>query len=83
MDQSVTNFHSTSFSSPNIVTGHLPQLLDGPTLQFVFIPACSLAGAVTIVGKLALSAAVQVGLMTETAVAHLSGKTDREKCFFY
>lgn len=69
---------SVQFSLPNILAGCLPKLLDGSTLLLVFIPACSLAGAVTVVGKLTLGAAVQIGLVTETAVAHLSGKTERE-----
>lgn len=48
----------------------------------MLLPACCLAGAVTVVGKLTLSAAVQVGLMTETVVANLviqtGGKSRRE-----
>lgn len=66
------------FSSPNILAGRIANLLDGSTLLFVFIPACSLAGAVAVVGKLTLGTAVQFGLVPETAVAHLSGKTERE-----
>lgn len=66
------------FSLPNILVGCLADLPDGSTLLLVFIPACSLAGAVTIVGKLTLGTAVQVGLVPETAVAHLCGVTERE-----
>lgn len=41
----------------------------------MFLPACSLAGPVTVVGELTLAAAVQLGLMAKTTVAHLGGKT--------
>jgi len=67
-----------SFFLPNIFAGCFAYLLDGSTLLLVFIPACSLAGSVTIVSKPALSAAMQVALTPETAVAHLGGQTDRE-----
>lgn len=65
-------------SLPNILTGYLPKLLNGSTLLLVLIPACCLAGAVTVVGKLTLGTAVKVGLVTETAVAHLSGETEKK-----
>lgn len=44
-------------------------------LLLVFLPACSLAGPVAVVGELTLAAAVQLGLMAKTTVAHLRGKT--------
>lgn len=66
------------FYSPDIFTGGLPKFPDGFTLQLMFIPACSLTGPITVVGKPTLGTAVQLSLVTETAVAHLSGKTERE-----
>lgn len=66
------------FYSPDIFTGGLPKLPDGFTLLLMFIPACSLTGPITVVGKPTLGTAVQLSLVTETAVAHLSGKTERE-----
>lgn len=68
----------TQFILPNILAGCLAELPDGSTLLLMFVPACSLAGAVAVVGKLALGAAVQFGLTAETAVAHLSGQAERE-----
>lgn len=41
----------------------------------MLIPACSLAGSVTVVGEFTLGAAVQVGLVTEAAMAHLLRQT--------
>lgn len=63
---------------PNILAGRAAELLDGATLLLVLVPARGLAGSVAVVGKLALSAAVQIGLMAEAAVAHLGGQTERE-----
>lgn len=65
-------------SLPDILTGCPAELLDGSTLLLVFVPACSLAGAVAVVSKLTLGTAVQIGLVPETAVAHLSGQTGKE-----
>lgn len=64
---------------PNVLAGcRKVQLPDGSTLPLMFVPACSLAGAVTIVGELALDAAVQFGLTAETAVTHLRGQAERQ-----
>lgn len=75
------------FYSPDIFTGCLPKLPDGFTLLLMFIPACSLTGPITVVGKPTLGTAVQLSLVTETAVAHLSGKTEGEtrntECSFF
>lgn len=60
-----------SGSLPDPVSRRLPQLPDGVALLPVLLPACRLAGAVAVVGKPALGAAVQRGLLTEAAVAHL------------
>lgn len=65
-------------SLPNVLTGGPAELLDGSALLLVFVPACSLAGAVAVVSKLALGTAVQIGLVPETAVAHLGGQTEKE-----
>lgn len=65
------------FYSPDIFSGCLPRLPDGFALLLVLIPACRLAGAIAVVGKLAMGAAEQLSLATETAVAHLAGKTAR------
>lgn len=65
------------FYSPNIFTGGLPRLPDGFALLLVLIPTGRLAGAIAVVGKLALGTAEQLSLATETAVAHLAGKAAR------
>lgn len=62
----------------NILAGRAAELLDGATLLLVLVPARGLAGSVAVVGKLALSAAVQIGLMAEAAVAHLGGQTVKD-----
>lgn len=64
-------------SLPDVLTGNPPELLNGSTLLLVLVPACCLAGAVAVVGELTLGTTVEVGLVTETAVAHLSGETER------
>lgn len=66
-------------SLPDPVSRHRPQLLDGSALLPVFLPACSLAGTVAVVGELTLATAVQLGLLAETAVAHLGGKTGQKE----
>lgn len=66
------------FSLPNVLARRLADLLYGSTLLLVFLPARSLAGAVAVMGKLTLGAAVQFGLLPETAVADLSGQTESE-----
>lgn len=63
--------------SPDIFTGCLPGLPDGFALLLVLIPTSCLAGAIAVVGKLALGTAEQLSLAAETAVAHLAGKTVR------
>lgn len=65
------------FYSPDIITRCLLILPDSFALLLVLIPASRLAGAITVVGKLALGTAEQLSLATETAVAHLAGKTVR------
>lgn len=63
---------------PDTLTWCLANLFDGSTLLLVFIPACTLAGAITVMGKLTLSTAVKIDLTPETAVAHLVGQTERQ-----
>lgn len=48
--------------------------LDGRTLIFVVQPSILLAGAVTVVGELALPAAVELLLSLEAGVAHKVNK---------
>lgn len=67
------------FSLPDILAGRIDDLPDGCALMLMFFPACSLAGTVAVVGKFTLSTSVQVGLVPETAVANLSGQTDKKK----
>lgn len=50
-------------------------LSDGSTLVLVLLPGGSLARAVTVVGKLALSTAVWINLSAEAAVTHVHGHT--------
>jgi len=61
---------------PKLFSRHLAHLPDGATFLLVFLPACSLAGAVAVMGELTLGAAVQLGLAPETAVAHLIGPAE-------
>ena len=56
---------------PYVLVGHLGVGLDGGTLDLVLLPACSLAGAVAILSKLAGAASLQLLLPTETAVTHI------------
>lgn len=64
------------FSLPNMLIWCYADLLDSCTLMLMFLPACSLAGAITVVGKPTLGTAVKFGLAAETTVAHLHGQTE-------
>lgn len=63
---------------PDILVGGRSGLPDGRTFLLVVFPAGRLAGPVAVMGKPALSTAVQIGPTTETAVAHLGGQTERQ-----
>lgn len=65
--------------SPDVLSGCLAVLLDGRALIFVVQPGISLAGSVTVVGELALAAAMELLLPFEAGVADYmcqAGKTE-------
>ena len=56
--------------SPDVLVGHLAISLDGRTFILVVQPSILLAGAVTVVGKLALPTSMELLLPLEAGVAH-------------
>ena len=62
--------HPSAQLSPDVLIGHLAISLDGRTFILVVQPSILLAGAVTVVGKLALPTSMELLLPLEAGVAH-------------